>query len=220
LIFGKTTPARTLVVDEMRKEHGIVDYMKKGERVSIKLPFKARRNDKVFLPENEENSWRPVLGSRSSSGDPRRYNYYVSDTVTVPDTVNFVDASGDSMEHEPDSLNRDMYGIVYGFGISYKLLMFTAGLEYCRNMNWDKASQDKIKSFLPRYQYNHRLYESRLSMGIELDFNREAKLWAGLSNINYSYFGEPVVDTGYVYDNNGAYKVENKAMDLTSKINT
>jgi len=51
LIFGKTTPARTTIVNEMHKEHSFVDYVKKGERVGIKLPFKVRRNDKVFLYE-------------------------------------------------------------------------------------------------------------------------------------------------------------------------
>ena len=51
LIFGKTTPARTTIVDEMHKEHSFVDHVKKGERAGIKLPFKVRRNDKVFLYE-------------------------------------------------------------------------------------------------------------------------------------------------------------------------
>ncbi|MFC1576492.1 peptidase U32 family protein [Candidatus Omnitrophota bacterium] len=51
LIFGKTTPARTFIVDEMHNEHGSVDCMKKGERVGVKLPFRVRRNDKVFLYE-------------------------------------------------------------------------------------------------------------------------------------------------------------------------
>ncbi|MFC1643741.1 peptidase U32 family protein [Candidatus Omnitrophota bacterium] len=49
LIFGKTTPARTAIVDEMQKQHSCVDYAQKGELVGIKLPFKVRRNDKVFL---------------------------------------------------------------------------------------------------------------------------------------------------------------------------
>lgn len=51
LIFGKTTPARTTVVNEMHQEHSVVDHVKKGEKVGIKLPFRVRRNDKVFLYE-------------------------------------------------------------------------------------------------------------------------------------------------------------------------
>ncbi|NQU94683.1 MAG: U32 family peptidase [Candidatus Omnitrophica bacterium] len=51
LICGKTTPARVAKIDEMHKDEIPVDSAKKGDRVGIKLPFKARRNDKVFLYE-------------------------------------------------------------------------------------------------------------------------------------------------------------------------
>ena len=49
LIYGKTTPAGVVKVDEMHKERHPVDYAKKGDSVAIKLPFRVRRNDKVFL---------------------------------------------------------------------------------------------------------------------------------------------------------------------------
>ncbi len=51
LIYGKTTPARIMKVNEMHKDNKPVDFAKRGELVGIKLPFKVRRNDKVFLYE-------------------------------------------------------------------------------------------------------------------------------------------------------------------------
>lgn len=51
LIYGKNTPARVVAVAEMHQNHNQIDYAKKGERIGIKLPFRARRNDKVFLYE-------------------------------------------------------------------------------------------------------------------------------------------------------------------------
>ncbi len=51
LIYGKTTPARTAKIDKIQKDHRSVMKASKGDAISIKLPFKARRNDKVFLYE-------------------------------------------------------------------------------------------------------------------------------------------------------------------------
>lgn len=51
LIYGKTTPVRITKVSEMQKKHKSVDHAKKGEMVAIKVPFRVRRNDKVFLHE-------------------------------------------------------------------------------------------------------------------------------------------------------------------------
>lgn len=51
LIYGKNTPARVIIVDEMHKDNSPIDHAKKGDMIGIKLPFKARRNDKVFLYE-------------------------------------------------------------------------------------------------------------------------------------------------------------------------
>ncbi|MFH1594494.1 MAG: peptidase U32 family protein [Candidatus Omnitrophota bacterium] len=51
LVYGKTTPARIAKVEKIEKDRCPVDYAKKGELVAIKLPFKVRRNDKVFLHE-------------------------------------------------------------------------------------------------------------------------------------------------------------------------
>ena len=51
LICGKNTPARVIIVDEMHKDNSPIDHAKKGDMIGIKLPFKARRNDKVFLYE-------------------------------------------------------------------------------------------------------------------------------------------------------------------------
>lgn len=49
LIFGKSTPASFAIVDELQIEHQPVESVKKGGSVGIKLPFIARRKDKVFL---------------------------------------------------------------------------------------------------------------------------------------------------------------------------
>jgi len=52
LITGKKTPAGFLKVSKMEIKHKAVDSCRKGEAVGIKLPFIARRNDKVFI-------WKP-----------------------------------------------------------------------------------------------------------------------------------------------------------------
>jgi putative protease len=53
LIIGKHTPASYADAVELQQEHEYVDEVGKGESVGIKLPFKVRRNDQVFL-------WRPI----------------------------------------------------------------------------------------------------------------------------------------------------------------
>ena len=49
LISGKNTPAGFADIKEMEIEHKKVEEVGKGEKVGVKLPFVARRNDKVFL---------------------------------------------------------------------------------------------------------------------------------------------------------------------------
>jgi U32 family peptidase len=49
LITGKYTPAEYFVLDEMQKDKVSIKKADKGERVGIKLPFKAHVLDKVFL---------------------------------------------------------------------------------------------------------------------------------------------------------------------------
>jgi len=62
LVTGKKTPAGFLKVSKMEIKHKAVDSCLKGEAVGIKLPFLARRNDKVFLwksKNTESNSNSP-----------------------------------------------------------------------------------------------------------------------------------------------------------------
>ena len=49
LISGKKTPALFFTVNEMQVEHDPVDSAEKGSSVGIKLPFKVKAKDKVFL---------------------------------------------------------------------------------------------------------------------------------------------------------------------------
>jgi len=49
LIMGKTTPATFAMAREMQIEHKNVEFAKKGSAVGVKLPFKVRPHDKVFL---------------------------------------------------------------------------------------------------------------------------------------------------------------------------
>ncbi|MDD4201869.1 MAG: U32 family peptidase [Candidatus Omnitrophica bacterium] len=49
LFYGKNTPADIVKADEMQMEHKKIKKAEKGDLVAIKVPFKVRRNDKVFL---------------------------------------------------------------------------------------------------------------------------------------------------------------------------
>ncbi|MCP4147323.1 MAG: U32 family peptidase, partial [bacterium] len=49
LVIGKHTPATFADAMELQQEHQFVKVVKKGEPVGLKLPFKVRRNDQVFL---------------------------------------------------------------------------------------------------------------------------------------------------------------------------
>ncbi|MCP4221318.1 MAG: U32 family peptidase, partial [bacterium] len=53
LVVGKNTPASFADVLELQQEHESVPEVVKGDAVAVKLPFKARRNDQVFI-------WKPV----------------------------------------------------------------------------------------------------------------------------------------------------------------
>ncbi|MCK4249280.1 MAG: U32 family peptidase [Candidatus Omnitrophica bacterium] len=49
LVYGKNTPAQIFKVDDIQIDNKSVEQAEKGETAGLKLPFKARRNDKVFL---------------------------------------------------------------------------------------------------------------------------------------------------------------------------
>lgn len=49
LFCGKNTPANIVKVDQMEMKHKQIKKAEKGDLVAIKVPFKVRRNDKVFL---------------------------------------------------------------------------------------------------------------------------------------------------------------------------
>ncbi len=49
LFAGKKTQAEFSTVKEMQKNNEFIDQAKKGDFIGIKLPFRVRRNDKVFL---------------------------------------------------------------------------------------------------------------------------------------------------------------------------
>jgi len=49
LIFGKTTPANFVKIEQLQIHHKPVTSAEKGDIVGIKIPFLARLNDKVFL---------------------------------------------------------------------------------------------------------------------------------------------------------------------------
>ncbi len=48
-ITGKNTPSDFAVAKELQQEHKNVEEAVKGERVGVKLPFKVRRKDQVFI---------------------------------------------------------------------------------------------------------------------------------------------------------------------------
>ena len=48
LVYGKTTPADYCIVEEIQIEHESVDFVGKGQRCWIKLPFVVRPGDKLF----------------------------------------------------------------------------------------------------------------------------------------------------------------------------
>ena len=56
LFLGKYTPARQAAVEEMQIKHQPKEEASKGEEVGLKLPFRVRCKDKVFL-------WRRKAGS-------------------------------------------------------------------------------------------------------------------------------------------------------------
>lgn len=49
LVYGKNTPAQIITVDDLQINGQSVQKGERGEEVGLKLPFKARRKDKVFL---------------------------------------------------------------------------------------------------------------------------------------------------------------------------
>jgi putative protease len=49
LITGPTTGALYASADEIRFDLGPVDVAKKGQHISIAMPCKVRRNDKLFV---------------------------------------------------------------------------------------------------------------------------------------------------------------------------
>ncbi len=55
LCLGKNTPASFAKIDQIQVNHQFIDSLKRGEAGGIKLPFIARRKDKVFI-------WRKKTG--------------------------------------------------------------------------------------------------------------------------------------------------------------
>jgi len=52
LVFGKTTPAQVATVEQLRnRDRAVINFAEKGELIAVKLPFRARPGDKVFLYE-------------------------------------------------------------------------------------------------------------------------------------------------------------------------
>jgi len=54
LCVGKNTPASFAVVSDLQIEHKFVDSLERGNTGGVKLPFVARRNDKVFVWKEKE----------------------------------------------------------------------------------------------------------------------------------------------------------------------
>jgi putative protease len=53
VFYGDKTPAEFVIVGQMQIEHEPVDMAAKGAFVAIKVPFKVRKNDKIFIWEEE-----------------------------------------------------------------------------------------------------------------------------------------------------------------------
>lgn len=53
LVMGKMTPAQRTVVSEMQKNQQDIEVAYKGESVGIKIPFKVKPKDKIFLWKNK-----------------------------------------------------------------------------------------------------------------------------------------------------------------------
>jgi U32 family peptidase len=49
LVIGNKTPASFAPANQLQQEHQEVTEVKRGEMVGVKIPFKVRRNDQVFL---------------------------------------------------------------------------------------------------------------------------------------------------------------------------
>lgn len=54
LFLGNSTPATFAVAEEMQREHQEVTQALRGEPVAVKIPFKVRRNDQVYLWREKE----------------------------------------------------------------------------------------------------------------------------------------------------------------------
>jgi len=54
LFYGQKTPAEFFIVEQMQIEHDPVEKAEKGTLVAIKVPFRVRKNDKVFLWEESK----------------------------------------------------------------------------------------------------------------------------------------------------------------------
>jgi len=54
LCMGKNTPASFAAVGDIQINHEFVDSIERGQRAGLKLPFIAKRNDKVFIWRKKE----------------------------------------------------------------------------------------------------------------------------------------------------------------------
>jgi len=49
LCIGKNTPATFAKISDIQINHKFVDRINRGETAGVKLPFTARRKDKIFI---------------------------------------------------------------------------------------------------------------------------------------------------------------------------
>ncbi|MEW6042001.1 MAG: hypothetical protein AB1633_10815, partial [Elusimicrobiota bacterium] len=174
--------------------------------------------DSPFFVTLKENSWKPELRSRNASENQRTFKYMV-DSANMMDS-SYVDASGGSFEKTPDSLARSIYCFLYGAGFCHKISFLTVNLECQQKISLDKSKQNKISSYLPRYQYNHSMYETALRTGLEINFRYVLKFWGGFSHVILSYSGDPLMEDSYIYNKNGAYKVKTFQRKYKSSVTT
>jgi len=48
-ISGKKTPGQFTIAEELQMEHKVVNKATRGELVALKVPFRVRINDKIYL---------------------------------------------------------------------------------------------------------------------------------------------------------------------------
>lgn len=56
MVVGKNTPARFFKAKEIQQEHQWVESIKKGETAGVKVPFKVRGKDQIYIWRDKKNS--------------------------------------------------------------------------------------------------------------------------------------------------------------------